>query len=77
MNEERWIKSKIAVVLGYNNMFCGMCVVNNEDELEEIKEAFPFPYLVSVTEDIWTKDEFLEKTKKIREKSKNDLEIKN
>jgi hypothetical protein len=73
----RWIKSKIAVVLGYNNMFIGMCVVNNEEELKEVQEAFPFPYLVAITDDIWTKEEFMEKTKIIREKNKNDLEIKN
>lgn len=77
MNEERWIKSKIAVVLGYNNMFIGMCVVNNEEELKEVQEAFPFPYLVAITDDIWTKEEFMEKTRIIREKNKNDLEIKN
>ena len=60
----RWIKSKIAVVLGINNQYAGMCIVNNQDELDKIKGEYDFPYLVEVIEDIPSLEDFLASRKK-------------
>jgi hypothetical protein len=60
----RWIKSKIAVILGINNQYAGMCYVNNQDELDEVKKEYDFPYIVEIIEDIPSLEEFQKSIKK-------------
>jgi site-specific DNA-adenine methylase len=65
LEEEKsmWIKAKIAVVLGINNQYAGMCLVNNQKELDKIKEEYDFPYIIEVIEDIPSLDDFLKSRK--------------
>lgn len=63
MKKERWIKSKIAVVLGINNQYAGMCMIDNEEELDKVKTAYGFPYAVMIVEDIPSLEEFLKPKK--------------
>lgn len=56
--QERWIKSKIAIVLGINNQFAGMCLVENEEQIKKIREEYDFPYLVQIVDDIQTFEKF-------------------
>jgi hypothetical protein len=54
-----WIRSKIALVLGINNQYAGMCMVDNPSDLNKIKEKYDFPYIIEVVDDIPSLEEFL------------------
>lgn len=62
--EERWwIKSKVAVVLGLNNQYAGMCLVESPKDIKKVEEKYPFPYIVQVVEDIPSMEDFLNSKK--------------
>lgn len=61
--EERWIKSKVAVVLGINNQYAGMCLVENPKDIKKVEEKYPFPYVIEVVEDIPSMKDFLNSKK--------------
>jgi hypothetical protein len=52
------------VILGINNQYAGMCYVNNQDELDEVKKEYDFPYIVEIIEDIPSLEEFQKSIKK-------------
>lgn len=62
-SEERWIKPKIALVLGINNQYSGMCKVDSLEDIKKVKEKYHFPYAVQVVEDIPSIDDFLNSKK--------------
>jgi hypothetical protein len=63
IEDHRWIKSKVAVILGLYNQYAGMCVVDSQAELDKLNELYDTPYVVKTVDDIPSLEDFLKSRK--------------
>jgi hypothetical protein len=63
IEDHRWIKSKVAVILGLYNQYAGMCVVDSQAELDKLNELYDTPYVVNTVDDIPSLEDFLKSRK--------------